>query len=300
MHGLFLQFSFWFLFLWHLHSIFDVLYYKKCNFLGAEKNQIPAPIGGISMKQETSQRIRRIYGFILSICLIVTGVLLTVACWGIYNSGGEQIYTPDKVSAAFVPIAPAVYVCLALIAGSILLQVILPAELKKGKVEKNPLLLLQRLQKSRTVDETTRQQLKALQRKGSIPVVISIVLLVLSTIGCSIYAVTTTHFDHVKTMAAAIRPMLVTVLFMVLPMVCSIFAAYRYRKVLQQQVELWKQKGTPVVTTQASSCNQGIRIVRWSILCVAVILIIAGFALGGWQDVLTKAVNICTECVGLG
>ncbi|MBO5868321.1 MAG: thioredoxin [Oscillospiraceae bacterium] len=39
---------------------------------------------------------------------------------------------------------------------------------------------------------------------------------------------------------------------------------------------------------------------RWALLGVAVFLFVFGLFTGGTQDVLTKAVNICTECVGLG
>ena len=40
--------------------------------------------------------------------------------------------------------------------------------------------------------------------------------------------------------------------------------------------------------------------VRGVILGVAIVCVVLGFCTGGTQDVLTKAVNICTECVGLG
>ena len=36
------------------------------------------------------------------------------------------------------------------------------------------------------------------------------------------------------------------------------------------------------------------------ILAVAVSILIYGYMNGGTADVLTKAINICTECVGLG
>ena len=36
------------------------------------------------------------------------------------------------------------------------------------------------------------------------------------------------------------------------------------------------------------------------ILVLAVGLLILGYCTGGTADVLTKAINICTECVGLG
>ena len=42
------------------------------------------------------------------------------------------------------------------------------------------------------------------------------------------------------------------------------------------------------------------RIVRYSLLGIGITLLVYGFFAGGTRDVLTKAVNICTECVGLG
>jgi len=43
-----------------------------------------------------------------------------------------------------------------------------------------------------------------------------------------------------------------------------------------------------------------IRISRYCILGVAVLFLVYGLATGGIADVLAKAINICTECIGLG
>ncbi len=43
-----------------------------------------------------------------------------------------------------------------------------------------------------------------------------------------------------------------------------------------------------------------INIIR-SVLCaLAILFIVLGVMNGGWYDVLVKAINICTECIGLG
>ncbi|MBQ8339534.1 MAG: thioredoxin [Clostridia bacterium] len=39
---------------------------------------------------------------------------------------------------------------------------------------------------------------------------------------------------------------------------------------------------------------------RCALLVVAVVLIAFGILHGGMADVLGKAINICTECIGLG
>ncbi|MBR2328874.1 MAG: thioredoxin [Clostridia bacterium] len=41
-------------------------------------------------------------------------------------------------------------------------------------------------------------------------------------------------------------------------------------------------------------------IVRGAVLICAVVLIILGISNGSMNDVLGKAVQICTECIGLG
>ena len=41
-------------------------------------------------------------------------------------------------------------------------------------------------------------------------------------------------------------------------------------------------------------------ILRGALYIAAAALIVCGIANGGMRDVLVKAINICTECIGLG
>ena len=43
-----------------------------------------------------------------------------------------------------------------------------------------------------------------------------------------------------------------------------------------------------------------IAIARLAVLCLGILFIILGVMNGGSRDVLIKAINICTECIGLG
>lgn len=58
--------------------------------------------------------------------------------------------------------------------------------------------------------------------------------------------------------------------------------------------------GKPVRKGQYDTNKRVVLIVRSSVLLIAVIFITYGFISGGAIAVLTKAVNICTECIGLG
>ena len=56
----------------------------------------------------------------------------------------------------------------------------------------------------------------------------------------------------------------------------------------------------PVPGGRADNRARGGRIVRTVLLIAAIVLIIAGLFNGSARDVFSKAVRICTECVGLG
>ena len=57
-------------------------------------------------------------------------------------------------------------------------------------------------------------------------------------------------------------------------------------------------KNTVQIKPQAEPKH--VKTIRAVVITAAVLLIIAGIANGGALDVLVKAINICTECVGLG
>ena len=43
-----------------------------------------------------------------------------------------------------------------------------------------------------------------------------------------------------------------------------------------------------------------LHLARCVIIGLAVGFIVGGLTFEGWADMLTKAINICTECIGLG
>ena len=87
----------------------------------------------------TKKRIHQIYGILLSVSLVVSGILLIIACIGIYLSG-DRPFTPEAVAAAFSGIAIPVYLCLALIVGGFILEGFLPSEKKKQQAGKQYLV----------------------------------------------------------------------------------------------------------------------------------------------------------------
>lgn len=88
------------------------------------------------MATESARRIHRIYGIMQSICLIMAGICLIAACFGIYSSGGDPVFSREKVADAFSSIALWIYLCLAVTVGGFLLNFFCPLESKPPKTEK--------------------------------------------------------------------------------------------------------------------------------------------------------------------
>lgn len=143
------------------------------------------------MTKDNKIRFRSIYKILLSISIILAGICLVIGCVSIYFAGNG--YSREIVSATFSKINIPIYMCLGLVVGDAVWELISPTQKKQKAFKKK-------------VDDTK---------------------------------VSTTTDNKTK-------------------------------------------------------------ITRLVILGVAITVLILGFAFGGYSDVLTKAVNICTECIGLG
>lgn len=143
------------------------------------------------MTKDNQIHFRSIYKILLSISIILAGICLIIGCVSIYFAGDG--YSREIVSATFSKINIPIYICLGLVVGDAVWELISPTEKKQ----------------------------KAFKKK----------------------------VDDTKT---------------------------------------------------SDTTDNKTKITRLVILGVAVAVLILGFTFGGYADVLTKAVNICTECIGLG
>jgi hypothetical protein len=78
-----------------------------------------------------------------------------------------------------------------------------------------------------------------------------------------------------------------------------ILAAVLCRRSMEREIRILKGiPGSKAVAVAAKpSYLNPVRIILYAL---AVILIVTGIGNGGMRDVLVKAINICTECIGLG
>lgn len=68
----------------------------------------------------------------------------------------------------------------------------------------------------------------------------------------------------------------------------------------RREIELLSQAAPSGKSAPRAASGRYSGLLRYPLLALAIFLLIWGLYLGGAADVLTKAVNICTECIGLG
>ena len=263
------------------------------------------------MTPETKKRIHLAYGIVVSAVSILAGICLIAACLNIYQSGlandATQIYTRQIVAESFAKIAVPVYSCLVLVIGGMILNMALPIEKKKVKPEKNLPLILQKLQEKTDFDscnESIRSDIQAQHKLRKNGILSCGILLVGGFILFLIYACKPSNWaaNSTPSMVNAMQKMLSC---MAVPFLVTILTGYLCRNSMKKEIELMRQAAAQAPkavekSTPKAHGNRSTNILRFAILAVGVLLVILGACNEGTADILTKAVNICTECVGLG
>ena len=257
------------------------------------------------MKNNYTGRIRHILGILLAISIIVAGICLITACIGIYQTG-DHPFSREIVAAAFSKIAIPVYLCLALAVVAFLVNLLLPHSEKKRAAFKNDAMTLKRLHAKTDLNlcsQDLRDAVSAQQRSRKWLFYITGALLIVGTVIFLWYALNGENFHKSQINASMIRAMWVLIPCLTPGFICAVIAAYRNRASIRKEIELLKQAGSDATRQPEPSPvprKDHSKLLRLTLAVIAVGFLVFGFCTGGTADVLTKAINICTECVGLG
>ena len=256
------------------------------------------------MTKELAKRIRTVFGIVLSVSIAVAGICLIYACVAIYRTG-DHPFSREAVAEAFSPIAVPVYLCLGLVILGFLLDLLLPDEKPMRIVGKQHALILQRLHSKTDLnqcDDTLRKAVLAQQDSRKLHRGITAGLLTVGSIIFLIYALREGAFHQSEINDSMIRAMKVLLPCMAVPFGYGVFTTYHNTASMEKEIALLKQAdGNKAPEAQPDKpCRIKPNIVRNVVVLLAAAFLIYGFCTGGTADVLTKAVNICTECVGLG
>ncbi|MBD5131248.1 MAG: hypothetical protein HDT28_01445 [Clostridiales bacterium] len=262
-----------------------------------------------------TEKIRLIYSIIVGVFAVAIGIALICVAADIYYSGRGTgvVFTREIVSARLKEIAIPFFV----LAGLIVCGVIFPLyDVKAKRKSEDALRLLSPKTPSGGEGEDYVQAAQNYKKLKLIRYIVWGVALA-ATLACTIaslcYLLDTANFKS-ENVTAEIFAMTKNVLPCVLVSFAALVAAAVVNGVLaNRQLAALKAmikngNGTPkekgvkwyekILNTL--STDLALWIVRGAVAVVAVTFIIVGALNGGAHDVLVKAINICTECIGLG
>lgn len=251
------------------------------------------------MTQDKIKRVHRFYSWTLAAILVVVGVLMILSCLDIYNSGPRS-YSAEAIALRFQRIAIPVYIGIAGIIGGITLNIFLPLPSQRSKSLITPRETMLRMRQKVSVPPVQKEiRLRLVFR------VITSVIFIGLMIYPAIYYLLPGHFtvEHLNNdvISAVMITMIPAAVGLALCWGCQLLlnASYRRETAIYKQALVDGQRAAKS-EIEETKCCRGLPWVRIVLAAVAVVFIIVGIFNGGAEDVLKKAIAICTECIGLG
>lgn len=267
------------------------------------------------MKKETAALINKIYAICISIFTAVIGILFIVQTIDIYIDGKAtgNMYTPETIESHFRAIAIPFTLWIIFIILGIILKIIIPSQNKCSLKMESKEIAKKLSEKLISLDEIKNEEEKQIilkEKKKRLIVWIAVLLICLISIVLScIYLFDPDHY----TLDGKLMLQAGTIALSILPYVLLCFGALligkaheefsskielvAIRKLLTNKDNLISNK---LPSLKSISSKRFLLITRAVILTISIVFIVVGVINGGARDVLIKALNICTECIGLG
>ena len=259
-----------------------------------------------SMSEKTVKLIYTVYGIVTSILLVITGVLLMIACVQVYSIG-DRPFTVENISNEFSKIAVPVFITVIAVAVGFVLWLVKPLTQKRSKAVINKRAMLKRLERRLDLTECSDDTKNTIKKEQTLRLILRV-----ATAGICVGAFIPTliYVLNFNNFGADYNAAVISAMLWIAPscLICAgvcIALAYLESASLTRQIATVKSaitKGSTPAEATACKCYMSklIPAIRLGIAIVAILLIVAGILNGGMADVLSKAVNICTECIGLG
>ena len=251
---------------------------------------------------------KKAYRLILAALLVALTVLLSAAAVRIWREGTarkvenplEAVYTPEKVAEVLLRISPLLMVTAVMAAAGLALGIRdekSPRPVSSPEAERN--LLVSRLEQPGKEIRKERKRQRTIRW-------ISWTAFALCMVPILLYCADRGHFpeNDLEGMIAALA--LHTFPWAAAGLLCLLTGTLLEEKSMRREAgaaraQLKAEKGAHREPAAAGEpAGRGTGAVRTLLLLAAGVLIVLGVLNGSLNDVLMKAINICTECIGLG
>ena len=259
------------------------------------------------MSEKSIRKFRIFYSVLLSSLLIVSGILLIVACVGVYRSAEYSPFTPEAIATHFQPIAIPIFVTIAVLIGGIVLRIVFPSKDSRPRAVLDRRAMLLRMKESFTVTDVAYETASKKERTLRTALFCGGALLcAIAAIPAILHLFSQNAFlEDYNASVLAFMPTL-SIFATATTAVCTLVPYLAELSYKRETAELKaaiakggqkREKEKTVSRDRATALVWGIRL---ALLAAAALLLTFGILGGGMADILSKAINICTECIGLG
>ncbi len=275
------------------------------------------------MDREFARKMRTLYGVFFGALTILVAATIIFAVVDLYFGGlasGGQIYSRETVSARLLLILPALIVWLIAAVYGYTMSVFVPCKgtfVRKQSVRKTAQRLKGKIPQGE--GEPFRTERKKLTRYEGIRIAVwtaASAFCLASAVIAIVYLANTAHFSSLDVNGEVVA-LVKNVLPWMLSSLLLVFAAMIYDDLsAKREVKLAKNlivlgKGAPLPRPDPFTRTVGnlrtwtnsdlfLWMVRSALLVLGILFFVLGIVNGGASDVFIKAINICTECIGLG
>ena len=238
---------------------------------------------------------------------MLTGVALIICACHLFFTGGDNPYTRESVGKYLSYLIIPASVTLILIIGGFVYSV-LTKEKSGAAPQRRELEMLESYSKRFEVDALDVEIKQAVLKERGFRRTANIILYTASAVFAAfaiVYVLFIADYSSDDRTTDILKSLSVT-LPVVVAALCAQIArellcessAGRERAQLLSAVKAGYNPSAPV--SEPKENNTTNNIVKYTLLGVAILLVVLGVFNGGMSDVLEKAIKICTECIGLG
>ena len=277
------------------------------------------------MTRKKSQSVRIVYGVYLTVWTIAVAVLFIIEIWALFRATDVHPYSVETVSAHFAEIAAPFWVWIAMVIGGGLLAWAFPDEEETPKAFVSVGKTLARLKGRLPQNAEGMVEVKRENAMRKVVWAVTIVLCAVSSVAAWKYLmdkeyVVTFMTEFYQSHAEAEKMVKIVPWLFAALCTCagaSLYQSYSLKKELalvKQMVADSARRGEkPAVKEEKNGVLQKVakklavlgseraKNITRLVLCVGgIVLVVIGIYNGGMASILEKAINICTQCIGLG
>ena len=264
----------------------------------------------MSKNSQTPKKLWLIYGIVMSVLTVAAGVCFIVACVTIYKSGGEDPFTRASIAEQFERIAIPVILFIAGLLTGIVLSFIFPDE-KKWKPFPVQKMMLANLRKKAPALDTSKYR-----KFRTVTAIVTAALCAVFALIPLPYLLDAENYSTESINESIIAATLTALPFVAVGFAVCLVASWLMKKSRKDEIDFIKSelaaKRESGASSDATAANATLAdkksipsgrvllALRIALPVVAIVFIVLGVLNGGMNDVLEKAIRICTECIGLG